>query len=302
MNLQPGAWPRGHPHFHLVYWLTRQGGFIKSVPNTSWQSTTTQYCFAFNRLLVTLATSVVSLTATIQYHPGIETCKCYAACKKNPQKPPSGQRKFTPCPELSSLHSQSHWAWIWRQKLAPWVRGEAASPQWGSGLAQTPAETSAAGVMAGACDRGGKDEASRATEMRKLAVLQLNEMWHRYFGHCLLIGLETERLSIKFLNRKSHNEINLVTERNAGSCKDLGFLSNKFQKKIWLGCWCFLIWKIELFCVMQLTLTQNSPWGKMFHSCPLFPLWVQDRYQLEPTQGIFSPLSSKKVESKYMLH
>lgn len=39
----------------------------------------------------------------------------------------------------------------------------------------------------------------------------------------------------------------------------------------------------------------------MDHFGPLFPLWVQDRYQLKPTQGIFSPLSSKEVENKYIL-
>jgi len=51
--------------------------------------------------------------------------------------------------------------------------------------------------------------------------------------------LETERSAVKYLNKKSHNEMNMM-ERNAGSCKDAGFLSNKIQKKktklplIWL--------------------------------------------------------------------
>lgn len=241
-----------------------------------WQSTTTWYCFAFDRLLVNLATSVVSLTATIQYHPGMETRKRYAACKKkNSQKSLLQAKGNSPTAlELSSPHSQSRWAWAWRQRLAPCVRGEAASPQQGSGLAQTPAETSAAGVTAGMYDRGGKVGASRATGMRKLAVLWLNKIWHRYFGHCLLIGLETERSSIKLLNKKSHNEINTAIERNAGFCKDPGFLSNKMQKKagkantyrvvdaFWSG-------RLNcLVCVTQLPLTQNSPRGEWTTPAP----------------------------------
>lgn len=98
-------WPCGHPHFHLLYWLSRQGSFIKFVPSAFWPSTTSQYCFAFDSLLVTLATSAVSFTASIWYHQGIKTCKWRVILKKNPKKPPSGQRMFTPCSwaELSSF-------------------------------------------------------------------------------------------------------------------------------------------------------------------------------------------------------
>lgn len=119
------------------------------------------------------------------------------------------------------------------------VRAEAASPQQGSGLAQTPAETLAAGVTAGTYDRGGKAGAFRATPMRKLALRLQSKIRSRYFGHSLLIHLEKERPSVKLLNKKSHNEINIAIERNASLYKDPGFLSNKFQKikaKLTLGC------------------------------------------------------------------
>jgi len=36
---------------------------------------------------------------------------------------------------------------------------------------------------------------------------------------------------MKFPSKKSHNEINIAIEKNAGSYKDPRFLSNKFQKK-----------------------------------------------------------------------
>lgn len=154
------------------------------MPNTFWQSTTTWYCFAFDRLLLTLATSVVSLTATIWHYQGIEMCKWYAACKKKkiPKSLLEAKRNSVPALELSSPHS---WGRIllltglesggrdWLQ-----VRAEAASPQQGSGLA----ETSAAGVTAGTYDRGGKAGAFRATPMRNLAVLPLNKIWNRYSG------------------------------------------------------------------------------------------------------------------------
>lgn len=157
----------------------------------------------------------------------------------------------------------------------PQVGAEAASPQQGSDLAQTPAETLAAGVTAGTYDRGGKAGAFRATPMRKLAVLLLNKIWNRYFGHFLFIYLETERSSVKLPNKKSHNDIEI--ERNESLYKDPGFLSNKLQKRrqSWqfLGCWCFLNRKIELASLCHATIPglKVSQRG-MDHSCPLLAL------------------------------
>lgn len=160
-------------------------------------------------------------------------CKWYAACKKKRKSPKASFRpKEIHCLPLSWVLLILGLAGIesggrdW-----PQVRAEAASPQEGSGLAQTPAETLAAGVTAGTYDRGGKAGAFRATPMRKLAVLLLNKILNRYFGHSFLIHLEKERSSVKFPNKKSHNEINLAIERNASLFKDPRFLSNKFQKK-----------------------------------------------------------------------
>lgn len=47
----------------------------------------------------------------------------------------------------------------------------------------------------------------------------------------MLRRLETERSSIKFLNKKSYNEISLAIKRNAGLYKYPGFLSKQIQKK-----------------------------------------------------------------------
>lgn len=222
---------------------------------------------------------MVSLTATIWYHPGIKICKWYAAGKKKSPKA-SFRPKETDC-------LPSSWALLilgltglesggrdWLQ-----VRAEAASPQQGSGLAQTPAETSTAGVTAGAHDRGGKAGASRATAMTNLAVLRFNKIWNRYFGHSLLIGLETERLSIKFLNKKSHNGINIAIERNAGLCKDPGFLSNKFQKK-------------KLTLTWLLMLSEQKDWTGFFVSC-------NHTKSLPEGNGTLPPLSSH-FESKIL--
>lgn len=109
--------------------------------------------------------------------------KWYAACKKQKSPKVSFRPKEIHCLPLSwallilGLTGLESGGRDWLQ-----VRAEAASPQQGSGLAQSPAETSAAGVTAGTYDRGGKAWAFRATPMRKLAVLPLNKIWSRYFG------------------------------------------------------------------------------------------------------------------------
>lgn len=67
------------------------------------------------------------------------------------------------------------------------------------------------------------------------------------------------RSSIKFLNKKSHNEINIVIERNAGSRTEPWVLCNKFHKKkakLTLS-WCFLTRKTELLCLCHAT---NYSW------------------------------------------
>jgi len=72
-------------------------------------------------------------------------CKWYATLKEIQKGLLQAKGNSLPAFELRSPYSWPHWASVWRQISAPYVTGEAAGPQRGSGLAQASGETSATG-------------------------------------------------------------------------------------------------------------------------------------------------------------
>lgn len=178
------------------------------MPNTFWQSTTTWYCFAFDRLLLTLATSVVSLTATIWHYQGIEMCKWYAACKKKKSPKASLRPKEIQCLPLS-------WALLILEGEFSSSLGLSLEAEIGSRSEQRLPAPSKAQVW-----QRPRQQAWQLGPMTEVERLELSEQprweiwqfcrWTRFETDILARRLDTERSSIKFLNKKSHNEINIA--------------------------------------------------------------------------------------------
>lgn len=90
--------------------------------------------------------------------------------------------------------------------------------------------------------------------------------------------------------------MNLMTERNAGSCKNAGFLSNKIQKKMT---------KLPLIWLLKFSYQKDWKWVVCVYLTPKYLLRMDHSSHFESkvkaTQQIFFTLSIKEVE-RVILH